>query len=201
MQERSCIHSHQQRNVCMPPSQLQMRRPNLDHLPEAPPLPDGYELREFGPDDSEQDLCDTLQSAFPETAWSVERVREQLTASPAVLATYVVIHDGVPVAVTASRYVPEMYPGTGYVHWVGTHADHTRKGLGMALMVRVLQDFVDRDYRDAILETDDFRLPAIRSYLRCGFVPVLTFPDGDHSERWSEVFPRLFERSPATGSR
>ncbi len=172
--------------------QLLMRRPNLDNLPDPPSLPDGYNLRPFGSDDSEAELCATLQSAFPEETWSVERVREQLTASPTVKVTYVVNHDGVPVAVTASRYDPEKFPDSGYVHWVGTRAGHTRRGLGMALMVRVLHDFSERGYRDAILETDDFRLPAIRTYLRCGFVPVVE-PEGDtHWDRWSNLFPRLF---------
>jgi len=178
----------------MPPRQLQMRRPHLTDLPAAPDLPEGYLLRTFERGDSEDDLRATLQSAFPETAWTVQGVQEQLTASPLVKATYVVVRDNVPVAVTASRYDPDRYPGTGYVHWVGTHADHTRRGLGMALMVRVLNDFAERGYQDAILETDDFRIPAIRSYFRCGFVPVTEVDGVSHWDRWSSVLPKLFVR-------
>ncbi len=174
------------------PEQLLMRRPNLDDLPASPPLPDDYTLRPFAAGDSEAELSDTLQSAFPERTWSVEQVQQQLTQSPAVNATYVVIHDGVPIAVTASRYDPEKFPDAGYVHWVGTRADHTRRGLGMALMVRVLQDFAERDFKDAVLETDDFRFPAIRTYFRCGFVPVTEVGGVSHWERWSAVLPKLF---------
>ena len=41
----------------------------------------------------------------------------------------------------------------------------------------------------AVLETDDFRLPAVRTYLRLGFVPEPRTP-GD-ARRWSKVLRNL----------
>jgi mycothiol synthase len=44
-------------------------------------------------------------------------------------------------------------------------------------------------YRRIYLLTDDFRLPAIKTYLRLGFVPFL-FEEG-MEQRWREVLRRL----------
>lgn len=95
-------------------------------------------------------------------------------------------------ATASSRWLPHLYPGSGYVHWVGTHPDHTRRGLAMALMARLLQDFRERGYRDAVLETDDFRIPALKTYLRCGFLPVYIVKGEDHRSRWAAIFQTIF---------
>ncbi|MDQ4100031.1 MAG: GNAT family N-acetyltransferase [Chloroflexota bacterium] len=136
-------------------------------------------------------MAHVLAAAFA-SEWTVQRVREELTQAPDVLAVYVATWRHQPVATASSRWLPHLYPGSGYVHWVGTHPDHERRGLGLALMSRLLQDFRERDYRDAVLETDDFRLPAIKTYLRCGFLPVYDVSGEDHRNRWAAIFPRIF---------
>jgi hypothetical protein len=40
-----------------------------------------------------------------------------------------------------------------------------------------------------VLETDDFRLPAVRTYLRLGFVPEPRTPG--EARRWSKVLRNL----------
>ena len=168
-----------------------MFRPHLNDLPAAAPLPPGYNLRTAHGAKDELALASVLAASFNEE-WTVERVHQQLTAAPQVLAVYAATFEDSPVATAASRWVPDQFPETGYVHWVGTDPAHARRGLGMALMLWVLQDFRDRGYRYAILETDDFRLPAIRTYLRCGFVPVEFVDRDDHRERWSAIFQAIF---------
>jgi hypothetical protein len=46
----------------------------------------------------------------------------------------------------------------------------------------------------AVLETDDFRLPAVRTYLRLGFVPEPRTPG--EARRWSKVLRNLATRAP-----
>lgn len=58
-------------------------------------------------------------------------------------------------------------------------------------MARVLQDFVERGYQDAYLETQPVPLAAIKTYLRLGFIPVYNFEGHDFQEVWSEVFQNL----------
>lgn len=100
---------------------------------------------------------------------------------------------GRPVATASSHWLPDRFPGAGVVHWVGTRPDHARLGLGSALLRRLLHDFDERGYPAAVLQTDTFRLPAIRAYLRFGFLPVYRVDGGDHQDRWSAVFQALFD--------
>lgn len=174
-------------------SQLVMRRPHLRDLPAIPPLPEGYRLREYAGDADLPALRATLGEAFAEP-WDEAKTRRELTDAADVRAIYVVDFGGAVVGTTSSRVVAARFPGAGYVHWVGVANAHLRRGLGSALMARVLHDFRERGDRDAILETDDQRGPAIATYLKYGFIPVYEVEGEDQRERWSAIFARLFAR-------
>ena len=61
----------------------------------------------------------------------------------------------------------------GYVHMVGVHSDYCGRGLGGFLNRIALAALWRIGCQGAWLTTDDWRIPAIRSYLRSGFRPVL----------------------------
>lgn len=164
-----------------------MRRPHLRDVPQVPKLLSGYELREFGSGDDLRSLAATLSAAFEEE-WTVQRVRDSLTDAADVEAVFAVFHGGKAVATASIRSLPERFPDSGYVHWVGTHPAHARRGLASVLLARLLGEFAERGCRDAVLETEDFRLAAIRTYLRFGFTPVYEVGDEDHRERWAAIF-------------
>ena len=174
-------------------AQLLMLRPHLRDLPPVPPLPAGYRLRLAQAEADEEALAAVLAAAFA-NPWDSARVRRELTAAPDVRAVYAVTWQDRPVATAASRSLPDHFPGSGYVHWVGTHPEHQRRGLALALLARLLRDFAERGDRDAVLETDDSRLPALRAYLACGFLPVYDVAGEDHRARWSAVFQALGAR-------
>jgi mycothiol synthase len=166
--------------------QLLMRRPRLDDLPPVA-LPAGYELREAGPDDAGA-LAATLASAFgPE--WTTDRVRAALLDAPDVDSTLVATADGVPVGTAAARLDPARFPASGYLHWVGVHAEHQGQRLGYALSLAVLHRFRALGCRDAVLETDPPRLPAIRTYLHLGFRPEPVVPA--HEATWPAILAAL----------
>lgn len=166
-------------------AQLVMLRPHLDGLPEIPPLPTGYILRTYEEGDMPA-LVATLADSFREY-WDDARVARELTAAPDVQTVHVVAHGDRVVGTASSRFVPARYPDAGYVHWVGVASDHLRRGIASALLMRVLHEFRERGYPAAVLETDDFRIPAIRSYLKLGFIPVYDIRNEDHRPRWSHV--------------
>ena len=166
-------------------AQLVMLRPQLDELPAIPPLPSGYTLRTFADGDMPS-LIATLAESFREY-WDEARVARELTAAPDVQTVYVVAHGDRVIGTASSRFVPARYPEAGYIHWVGVASEHVRRGIASALLVRVLHEFVERGYPAAVLETDDFRIPAIRSYMKLGFVPVYDVRGEDHRARWSKV--------------
>ena len=61
-------------------------------------------------------------------------------------------------------------------------------------MERVLHDFAERGDRQAVLETDDQRLAAIRRYLAFGFLPMYENQGEDLRPRWSAVMQALSTR-------
>jgi mycothiol synthase len=171
---------------------LFMRRPHLADLPPLD-LPEEYRLRAAAPDEAEG-LAALLTAAFVET-WDVQRVCRDLFDDSSVAAVYVVEKVGGPIVATASsRLLPQQYPGSGYLHWVGADPAESGKRLGYRVTLAVLHDFAARGLTDSVLETDDPRLPAIVTYLKCGYVPECRDPADQ--ERWEKVRAALRPGTP-----
>lgn len=170
---------------------LVMRRPNLDDLPALPGLPAGYALRLYRDKDL-LPLADLLRAAFDDETWTPEQVRAVLIDEASVKTTYIIEQDGQPVATASAKLMPERYPGSGYLHWVGAAPAYHGQGLGRIVSLAVLHDFVRLGCRDAVLETQDYRLAAIATYKKLGFAPDL--PDDSHAARWAEVEHNLARR-------
>jgi len=164
-----------------------MRRPDLDDLPEPEELPPNFTLRRLLPGEGGA-LATLLTRAFA-VPWDEDLVRRRLSKAPDVEAIYVISHTDLPVATASARVVPEEYPGSGYLHWVGADPDYQGRGLGRQVVLRVLMHFRDSGLRDAVLETQERRLAPLRTYLRLGFVPE--YREEDDRRRWSRVLPRL----------
>ncbi len=169
-------------------SHLLMRRPTLDALPPVPELPEGYTLRLYQTGDMES-LAAVLREAFADDQWTPERVRETLAESPEVKAVYVIDNAGKVVATASARLMPEAFPGSGYLHWVAVSPAHQGKHLGTAVSLAVLHDFVRLGCKDAVLETQDERIAAIKTYQKLGFVPEHAHET--HPERWSKIAEML----------
>jgi mycothiol synthase len=126
-----------------------------------------------------------LTAAFAEE-WDVDRVRRRLLDDPSVTAVHVIEHEDYGLVATASsRIVPADFPDSGYLHWVGADPRKSGQGLGYQIVMAVLHDFARLGLVDSVLETDDWRLPAIVTYLKCGYVPELRDPVDQ--ERWDKV--------------
>ncbi len=167
-------------------------RPHLRDPPAGRPLPYGYTLRRPGRADEPQ-LARLLSLAFNDT-WDEVRVRDTLTGAPDVKAVYGVFQRELLVATASSQIRPERDPAAGFVHWVATHPGHRSRGLASALLGRLLEDFRERRYTCARLDTQPERLPAIRVYLKFGFVPDYELGGGDPGDQkavWSDIFQAL----------
>lgn len=164
--------------------QLLMRRPELTHLPPMPDLPAGYALREFQSGD-EDGLAGLLSSAFPDERWTPELVRARLSNAPDVKKIFVIEFGGRPVATASVRVVPDRFPGSGYVHWVGVDPEHRGRRLGYIVSLAALHEFARMGLHDAVLETDDHRLAAIKVYHDLGFAPE--HRNDLHIERWTKI--------------
>lgn len=173
-------------------SQLFMRLPFLGGGQAPRELPEGYSLQVAGPPEH-PGIGEVLTEAFEEP-WDAERVAKVLSPEEGVDAIYIVRGPAGPAAVASSRFLPEHYPGAGYLHYVGVRSSERGKGLGEAVVAGVLAHFAGAGVDQAVLETDDFRIPAIRVYLHLGFVPEYRQPSDQL--RWSNLLPSLLQRRP-----
>jgi GNAT superfamily N-acetyltransferase len=135
-----------------------------------------------------RDLARLLTVAFPEQGWTVERVLQDLLDADDVPTTDLVRDRSWVIATASVRYV-ERFPESGYVHWVAVDPRYLGRRLSHVVMASVIRQFFVDGRRSSILETDDFRLPAIAAYLGVGFIPQYT--ESDHEDRWSRVFSQL----------
>ena len=165
-------------------NQLLMRRPNLLDLPTMPELPEGFVLRVAESAD-EPALANLLEKAFEDSTWTAERVRSTLTGAENVTKTFVIATDNEIVATASCRLLPDIFPGSGYVHYVAANSNHAGKGLGFCATLATLIEFSKLGLEDAVLETDDHRFSAIKTYRKLGFEPV--FREDSHVERWKKI--------------
>ena len=159
----------------------------LGALPETPTLPPGYSYRQAIDSDAEQ-IDKLLGTAFGND-WREGGAREVLLDHPDVPTTWIVLQAGNVVATASYQLKPVEFPESAWVHYVGADPAHSGKGLGLFVTWKVLHQAADAGRTDVYLTTDDWRLPAIRTYLKLGFEPDCRHES--HDERWSEVFEAL----------
>ena len=158
--------------------QLIMRRA-LDKLPPLR-LPPGVSLRSFQEGDG------TAWEHIANTAFARDmRFDSKMRADPAFRPERVLFlwQGGAPVA-TASAWQKPAFPDTGYLHYVAVLPGAQGQGLGYWASLAALWRLRDEGFDRALLQTDDERLPAIKTYLKLGFAPDR---DGAYEERWVAI--------------
>jgi mycothiol synthase len=94
-------------------------------------------------------------------------------------------HRAVPVASACAWRDPPDESRVGIVHMVCVLPGHRGHGLGRQLTLALLHWFRAHGFKAATLATDDWRLAAIREYLRLGFEPIVT--DEISRARWQHA--------------
>ena len=171
--------------------QLQMIWPaeRLDAPPEPHLLP-GYRMRVFRPDKDTEDYLSLMHEAGF-TDFDKQRVRNCLSH---VLPDgfFIVEHDPTEqlVATAMAKHAPKpLHPYGGELGWVAARPAHAGRGLGTTVCAAVVKRFVNAGYKRIYLLTDDWRLPALKVYLKLGFVPFL-FAEGIEA-RWLDICETL----------
>lgn len=157
--------------------------------PPEPVVPAGYRLRNFEPRDAAAHTALMTKAGFKD--WDSARLAEALRK--VIPDGFFVIEHGASgrlvAAAMATHNSREGRPYAGELGWVAGDPEHTGKGLGLAACAVVTALFTRRGYRHIYLRTDDWRLPAIRTYLKLGYEPELAAPDMEG--RWRAVCGRL----------
>ena len=169
--------------------QLVMRRPSLDDVPPVE-MPAGYAVRAFRPGD-EDGWNAVMDVAFDRRPGQSDFARE-MAADPAYRPERVqlIADESGRVVATASCWQQARFGQDSMtLHWVGVHPGHRGRRLGWWVSLAALHHGIGEGFARAWLLTDDFRVAALRTYLRMGFTPVLAHDS--HAPRWREILERL----------
>lgn len=163
-------------------TQLVMRRENLCGLP-AVTLPAGFSVRCFAPGDQ------AAWNRMVVDVWAID-FDEKIMADAYFAPERVqfICHDDVPVA-TATAWYQADDPCVGVVHMVASNPAYRGRGLGLQVTAAALHQMRADGKVAATLTTDDFRLAAIKTYLKLGFAPLAS--GEGHAERWDAVLGQL----------
>lgn len=150
-----------------------------------PGLPDGYRIRTFRQGEAHAYLALARLGGFN---WDEKALKETLKSTiPGGLFFVEHMPTGELVATTVAGHgaAPD-HPEGGELGWVVVDPVHRGKRLGLVVCDAVVRRFVEAGYRDIFLHTDDFRLPAIKTYLNLGFRPIMHAPE--MPERWLTLY-------------
>lgn len=168
--------------------QLQMVWPA--HLHNAPPaiqLPTGYFLRTHQPEDEPRFFQLMELAGWP--GWDEEVLQPWL---PRILPKgwFMAIHEeNDEIIASAMALHSDVYPSGGELGWLTGDPAHAGKGLGLAVSTAVIARFIEEGSRNIHLYTEDYRLAALKIYLKLGFAPFLYAPG--MLERWRAIYHQL----------
>jgi len=171
-------------------TQLQMVWP--EHLLNAPPavrLPFGYTLRTYRRGD-EARFYEVMELAgWP--GWNDEKLRPWISRIPPE-SWFMAIHEESNEIVATAMALhdhSELHPFGGELGWAAGDPAHAGKGLGMAVCAAVTARLIDAGYRNIHLYTEHWRLAALKTYLKLGYIPFLYTPE--MPERWQAICAQL----------
>ena len=169
--------------------QLVMKRIELFSLPPVEVLP-GYKLRVFKTGDEA-----IWESIIYESFGNRKDFKKDIESNVYFLPerVFFICRDDVPVATATAWYRSKWGEETGYLHMVGNLQAHRGKNLGLQVSLAALHKMADEGRKSVILQTDDFRLAAIKTYLKLGFKPMLV--DENQVERWRTILASFGEYS------
>lgn len=164
-----------------------MVRPSTS-LVNTPDVPEGYELRQYRPDD-ETAYKDLFNLGF--TSDALEHTLAQALAD----GFFVIEHLASAHLVASCVAERASWDGgheRGILGWLIGDPSHAGMGLGTIVAAEVTNRLAEEGYNDPGLGTDDFRLAAIGIYLKLGWRPYLHLDDMEG--RWRETYKRLGSR-------
>lgn len=185
---------------------LRMILPKLEESQRAI-IPQGMALRHWqeGDETAWAAIMNSRDGIFVPGGWSITRVKEwfiekeQFSSECCFFICDTETKECLPVATaTAWRATGAFPPRQGYLHMVASLPEYRGRGLGRAVTVAALDFMANRGDVEVILDTDDFRIPAIRLYISLGFVPVYNI-DCDNRNNWKEIL-QIIDRNKEHGT-
>lgn len=150
---------------------VRMRRERLDDLPPVQ-LAEGYTWRPMCVGEEWAYIQVMNRSNFNgecDAAWFGRAFADDPAYDPSYLQ--IIWHGETPVAAAGAWHKEVEGEAWGLIHWVGVDSSERGSGLGKAVTLAALHRLRERGFARAFLNTADWRLPAVATYLRLGFEP------------------------------
>ncbi|WP_421383098.1 GNAT family N-acetyltransferase [Bacillus salacetis] len=167
--------------------------------PPVYPLPEGYEVADYQESDSPE-YIELLKAE----GWNLNADAFQTFLHKVLPGGLFLIKNkttGEIAATAAALHNPESthytFPFGGDIGFVRTHPDHRNKGLGLFVTALAAERLIKADYQSIRIVTNDERLPALKTYIKLGFVPFLY--ELDMKARWHDVYRKLGLEANKTG--
>lgn len=168
--------------------QLQMMWPErLRNSPPAVLLPPGYSLRTYRPGDESRFYEMMEVAGWP--GWNEEKLqpwRSRILPGGWVMAVH---QESGAIVATAMALRSEVHDSGGELGWLAADPAHSGRGLGRAVSSAVTARFIEAGRYPIHLFTEDWRLAAIKIYLKLGYLPYLYVPE--MPRRWREICRQL----------
>jgi mycothiol synthase len=156
-------------------------------------LPEGYTLRTYhrGDEAAWRTIQDLAEPVVPGAALDdlLQKYLSLLLPNGLFFAIEPASGEAVATAGALHNTRDGMFPFGGELGWVATIPAHQSRGLGSALSAAATRRLIDAEYESIRVGTQDHRLPAIKVYLRLGYVPYLYAVD--MAERWRQICASL----------
>ena len=75
------------------------------------------------------------------------------------------------------------------IGYVAVRPEYRGERIGYKLLMYVLTEMKRRNINQTYLRTDSFRIPAIKTYLKCGFYPYIK--NENEKKRWQNVMNKI----------
>lgn len=169
-------------------SQLRMAFIADGTLPEIPEIPQGYTLRTYKPEDLDSYCRLRIAAGFSE--WNATAFANYASCLIPNGLMVVEAPDG-ELAASASAEIntKTLWPYNGNLGWVACNPEHRGKKLGKAVVAAAMRRLLLYGFKRISLSTDDYRIPALATYLKLGWIPYITEPD--MPERWNAIAKTL----------
>lgn len=170
--------------------QLRMLWP-VENLGSPPSLsiPPGYALRTYQPGDETRFYQVMALAGWP--GWDDAKLSPWF---PRMLTAgwFMLLHEQSRQIVATAMALSDMQEfgeTGGELGWVASDLTHAGQGLGRAVSAAATARMIQAGYRHIHLYTEDFRLAAIKTYLKLGYQPYLDLPE--MTARWQAVCAQL----------
>lgn len=140
--------------------------------------------------DLEEGCISLLNSVGSLGFWDQSRFQKEIlnTIDDAKNDIFIVSNSSSPIGFAVLHKKP-LSNGLREIGYIAVRLENRGKRLGYELIIHILTEMKKRGIEQAYLRTDSFRIPAIKTYLKCGFYPYIK--NENEKKRWKGVLKKI----------